>query len=443
MPDLTIVLDELVSLGAKVIVLNQTRAKKADSGCLGGAGDFEWIGAFPPRLGEILDAAQARGMTVWVGVTMSTTACSQPWIPTNASLVRADVATHMAELHTAWGTHPAFAGWYLPDEPGHLPSWSHGYYYNLRWELKQLSPDKPVMVSPYLAGTPPAPADLAAAAASFRDATGIDVQAWQDSVGATSTRLPSWSRPGPSVQDYFVALRAAIGTQLWADVELFNYGKPLFNPSGVTGGYRSASAARIGEQLESVSDAEGVVSWLPQYHASSLGTAAGYGEGPRLLDFLRALATASWIPVCKYAWTTPPDSKYPDAAIELFDRKTADPTSVQDPAWAGVLGDAIVEVDLGTTRTVRRVAAHVLTLPAWGVRAPSALEVECSLDGSSWAIAAVAGSPIDNGDYSEVDEEEYVIDTGAASLAATCRHLRVTLRNQPGTWTFVSEVEVL
>lgn len=442
MASLTTVLDELKSLGASVIVLNQTRAKKAASNCLGSASDFEWVGAFPDRLGEILDAAAARGMQVWVGTTMSTTACPQPWLPPNNDLVRSDVATAMAQLYADWGSHPAFAGWYLPDEPGHLPSWLHGYYYNLRWELKQLSPEKPVMVSPYLAGSPPAPDEIAAAAVSFRDATGIEVQAWQDSVGATSTKLPSWSRSGHSVQEYFVSLRAAIGSQLWADVELFNYGKPLFNPSGVTGGYRSAAAARIAEQLDATSLAEHVVSWLPQYHASSLGTAAGYGEGPRLLDALRAMASSQRVPICKYSWASTPDSQYPDTGIELFDGKTADPTTASDGGWTGTLGEAIAVIDLGGARAVRRIAAHVLTMPAWGIRAPSGMVLECSQDGISFQGLAAVTSPIVAGDYSSVEQEEYVIDSGAP-VSATCSHLRVTLQNEPGTWTFVSEVEVL
>lgn len=194
--------------------------------------------------------------------------------------------------------------------------------------------------------------------------------------------------------------------------------------------------------MDAISLAEHVVSWLPQYHASALGPSAGYGDGPRLLEALRAMAESQRVPVCRYNWSSPPGAQYPDGGGELFDGKAADPTTALDDGWTGTLGEAVVVIDLGGKRAVRRIAADVLTMPQWGIWAPSGMVVECSQDGVSFQSVAAVTSPIVSGDYSTVQQEEYVIDSGAP-VSATCSHLRVTLQNEPGKWTFVSEMELM
>jgi hypothetical protein len=441
--DIPALLDEFKASGMDTIVLNQTRVKRPDAKCLGSASDFEWVAGFPDKLGTILDAAEQRGIKVWVGATMSTSACSAFFLPPNSDLVRTDVATFMPTLYNAWGTHPAFAGWYIPDEPGQLPSVQDGHYYNVTYELRSIDKIHPVMVCPYLVNVVQAPAQLAQRAADFHSATGIDVQAWQDSVGADAVKLAYWARSGYSLTDYFDALSGALGDELWADTELFNWGNPLFNPISMTGGYRSASAVRIQSQLDSTQGAKKRISWLPQYHMSSFGPSNGYPESSRLLAAYRASQglSGSKVTAKSYQWQTEPSSTYPDSAnIEMTDGMVGDPKSPSDPGWTGVQGQAELTLELGKNARVDWVSVHVLTMPGWSISAPTAMHLSCSTDNSTFQPLSDISSPVAAGDYSSVTAEEYVLGNTETLNAKACDYLKVVLDNT--TWTFASEIEV-
>lgn len=113
---LPLFLDELQDLGNDTIILGQTRATRAGVGCASGAQDFEWIAGFPGKLGTVLDAAAARGMEVVVGTTYSSGQCATFWQGQNATAVAQDAAQSLAQLGQQYGSHPAFAGWYITDE---------------------------------------------------------------------------------------------------------------------------------------------------------------------------------------------------------------------------------------------------------------------------------------------------------------------------------------
>ncbi len=439
-------LDDMVAVGVDTLIVSQTRVKQTAAGCGGTAASFEWVAGFPGKLQTILDEAKLRGMTVFVGTTMAMNACGSLTTAPNPALVQADTATHMASLHASYGAHAAFAGFYIPDEPGHLGASGHPYYAALASTLKGFS-SKPVAVAPFLAGSPPPPATLAANAVAFKNATKVDLQIWQDSVGAAAIRLYPWSRAGATTEEYYSALAGALGAGLWADVELFNYGDPLFNTSGkLSGGYRSASAMRLNAQLWSSRFAARRAAWLHQWHlCETIGPARGFGEARRLREAFRALygIAGSYLlkPSTPYTWQTPPSASYPDSGGELTDTHTGDPLVHTDKTWVGVNGTATMTFDLGAATQVDWVAAHVLAEPSPAIAAPSAIELRCSTNGSSFALVRAEPSPIAGVSLSGVTREEYVIGNLTPLAATGCRYLRVTLVNS--AWTFVSEVEVV
>jgi len=450
-------LDELKDLGNDTLIISQTRVTRANQGCTYYASEFEWVKGFPDKLQAVLDAAQARGMKVYVGTTLSSQQCPSFWESGNTKGVVEDVNTNIAVLAQRYGAHPAFAGWYIPDEPGMLDFDKHDYYKRVTAALKALTPGKPVSVAPYFPNQPnlPSPDTLAWVAGLFRSGTGVDIQIWQDGIGAIpGTKLFHWSRAGYSSEQYYQALANKLGAGgLWADVEVFNYGKPLFNSvnGALTGGYRSASAIRINQQLWSARFAGKRVSWLPQWHMSEVvGPQYGYVEAP----FLQATYRATYgiggarlltgLNHSAYTWGSLPAANYPDSTgYELFDRRTGDPRNPQDVAWVGIdgaNGTASVKVDLGTAKQVDWVGAHALSYPSWGIRSPTTMDVYCGATSTALTKIATLTAPFTQAALSSTNEEEYVLGN-RSPLGQSCRYIELRAPTG-GNWVFLSEVEL-
>ena len=440
-------LDELEDLGNDTIIVGITRTIKSGAGCADSVADFEWVKGFPNKLGAVLDQAHARGMKVVVGATASR-GCGEFWGSTNTSYVVADAGSSLATIAATYGSHPAFYGWYIPDEPGQVPSYSYNYYKRVTDRLKSLLP-KPVMVAPYLGSPGPTPSSLASQALSFRAATGVDVQIWQDGVGANpDAKLWHWTRPGYSTEQYFEALAGALGVSgLWADVELFNFGAPLFieTGSGLTGAYRSASAIRLNQQLYATRKAGKRVSWLHALHMSEvIAPGKGHVEAPRMMGVYRAfygLGNSLTFPNnhSNYSWLTPPSGSYPDATgFELFDRQTGDPRNPADPAWIGVNGSARVRVDLGAQKHVDWLGIHTLSYPSWGIRTPVSAQLYCGSSAATLVQIATLTAPFTQASLAPSVGEEYVL-SNRSPLNANCRFLELRFSNS--YWTFVSEIE--
>lgn len=442
-------LDELVDLGNDTIIISQTRVTKSGEGCANSATDFQWVKGFPGKLGSILDAAHARGVKVMVGTTLTSMQCPSFWGSANMAAVEADTASAYSAIASTYGNHPALYGWYIPDEPGPVPAATYSYYYRVTSKLKSLLPNKPVSVAPFFSSNSASPQSVASAAVYFRHATGVNIQIWQDGIGANpNSKLFHWSRSGYSTEQYYLALANSLGASgLWADIELFNHGVPLFlqTGSGISGSYRSASAQRVNQQLWSARAAGKKVSWLNQFHMSEvIGPGAGYHEASRLMGVSRAfygLGATLLFPMnhSSYSWLPSPSSSYPDSTgYELFDRRTGDPRNPQDPAWMGVNGSARVAIDLGSQKRVDWIGVHTLTKPSWGIRAPVRLDIYCGSTPSSLAKIATASAPFTQASLAGSDGEEYVIGN-RDPLGATCRHIELRMPNS--YWTFISEVE--
>lgn len=440
---LPLYLDELEDLRYDTIIITPTRVTKSGRTCATSVNDFEWVKGFPAKLGTILNAAAARNMNVIVGTTYTNMRCASFWGSSNTAAVEADAALSYASLAATYGSHPAFLGWYIPDEPGPVPASTYNYYSRVTAKLKAAAPGKPVMVAPYLGSPSTSPSSLASAANSFRNATGIDVQIWQDGVGANpNAKLFFWTRSGYSIDQYYQALASQLGVGgLWADVELFNYGDPLF----ATGAYRSTSAQRVNNQLWSARFAGKRVSWLNQFHMSEVvGPGQGYVESPRLMGVYRAfygLGATLLFPLnySNYSWVSAPSSSYPDTSgYELFDRHVGDPRNPLDPTWVGVNGTARVTIDFGSTKRVDWVGVQTLTYPSWGIRSPVTLDIYCGPTTSSLTKVATATAPFTQADLAGSNGEEYVLGN-RTPLGVNCRFLDLRMPN--GYWTFIGEVE--
>lgn len=450
-------LDELEDLGNDTIIVSQTRATRAGYACATSPAHFEWIKNFPDKLGALLDAAQARAMKVYVGTTYSSKTCPNFWGSANTAAVEADIRQNIALIASRHRTHPAFAGWYIPDEPGMLESAKYDFYRRQTAALDALTPGKPVLVAPYFPNQPqfPSPATVASRATSFRNATGIDVQVWQDGIGAIpGTKLFNWTRAGHSSEAYYQALAGALGQAgLWADVELFNYGKPLFNSASgaLTGAYRSASAQRINQQLWSARFAAKRVSWLHQWHMSEVvGPSYGYVEAPLQQGLYRALygiggaRLLAPLNYAAYSWITPASAAYPDASgYELFDRRTGDPRNPLDQGWVGVIGAngiSTIRVDLGSVKEVDWIGLHTLSRPSWGIRSPTTMDIYCGSTPGTLAKVAAVAAPYGQAAQDSVEEEEYLFGN-RAPLNRSCRYVELRIRSN-GNWMFASELEL-
>lgn len=445
------ILEEISQLGMNTIIIAETRISPGR--CAANVSDFRWLAGFPQKIRTILDEAHSRGMEVYIGGTHSGFNCSSFGSTSNIALVTQDIRQNLSLISSQHNSHPAFKGWYIPDEPPLAGgSTSFTYYRNITAELKGISPGKKVLTAPYFAGGVqlPSPAHLAQSAAAFKDITGVDIQVWQDGIGAIpSTKLFHWDRAGHSSEEYYQALQNALGTNsLWADVEIFNFGDPLFNTqaNNLTGGYRSASSKRVNQQLWSSRFAAKRVSWLHQWHSSkSMGPAHGYVEAPLFQALYRGTygIRATYLTPLNhrnYWYSRPPNAAYPDNGSKMFDRRTGDPRHPGDQAWVGFLGQFDVTIDLGSTRKVDWIGVHLLSNTQWGIKIPTRYEIFCGTTQTNLTKIEDARSPFSLADQALIVSEEYLMGNREA-LDATCRYVRLRFPNT-GSNTFISEIEM-
>lgn len=429
-------LDEFAALRMKTLIFSGVRI--LSGAC--GAGDFGWGPGLPDKLGLILDGAAQRGLEVYLGVT-TTEVCNPLERLQYTGKIAADVRLVAGEIHSRWGTHPAFKGWYIPHEPGVPQPTQYPYYKAMSAAIRAHS-ELPIVVAPYLAFTTKVltPGVVAGLARGFleatKDAKGRPmIQAWQDSVGATGVDL-HWRRGDPGiVEEYYKAISQSIGKEnLWADIEVFNCCVPPFG----NGAYAGASTVRLNQQLWAARAefATKRVSWLPQIHMGEVDE-QHFRDAKRLKAGYLALQgiTGSYVRPAGYQWLTPPSGDYPDGGQELVDMATADPKRLKNPGWIGVNGTARFSVDLGATTRLNFMAVHVLNEPKSSVRIPDKISLKC-LDEER----KVTQEHVEERGFEPAPALfEYVL-SNYEPLDWSCRHLEVELPN--GGWTFMSELEM-
>lgn len=139
----------------------------------------------------ILDEADRAGLAVMVGLgrggdmnlmnDLSNAASLAPW---ERSQLDVRLAMNLSlnhflsvNLHSAYGFHPSFQGWYIAHEANDLFA-ANRFYEPLAQHLKELTPEKAIVISP--AGDPQRYGDMS----EWIQNTLIDVISYQDSVGA-------------------------------------------------------------------------------------------------------------------------------------------------------------------------------------------------------------------------------------------------------------------
>ncbi len=422
---------ELQSIQMSTAIIASTR-KRGSGGC--DSTDFRWIAGLPDRLTSIMNAAQAHGVQVYIGTVLSLESCPTFWVEPNLSLVANDTTKAVEHIQAIVGAHPAFAGYYISDEPGLCYATMIPYYKKIVDIIRAKTP-KPIVVSPYLVGVTQQPAEIAAMAKAFLDQTGVTIEAWQDSVGAGAVNV-DWGR-GPRVEDYYAAIGDAIGADhLWADVELFSHGKLVYFDGAP---YSPASVHRLNQQLYAARSASKRVAWLPQFHLGTVDQHRFPGSG-RLLDAYRGLYSLGGkvVKPTSYQFLTQPDATYPDAGGELNDTLTADPTSLQDSRWVGIKGNAAVVARIEPSE-LSWVGVHVYNDAGAGIQTPDSITISCSDGGDAFSLLGTWQRPFAVREH----DREYLIANTARMSGVICGAVKIELANPSGAWTFLSEIEIV
>jgi hypothetical protein len=273
--DIAPLFDEWWSLGITTVITSESRIKAPASqdGITCNSTTYGWTGgAMPGLLGTILTEASARHMSVYIGTTFSSGACTAYETSPNPAQDAVEVDTLVRLVLSSWGTLPALRGWYLTDEPAlayHTPahiSTIAPYYATQVRAIRHLD-NRPILVAPYLGGaytsedsTVQTPAQVASKALQFLQLTGINIEVWQESVGDGTTALDPTGPKPYTVADYLGAIVGTLGSErVWSDNELF---------IGV--GEAPGAIDRIVRQNEE-SDAVGIrTCWLPQHNMSAV-----------------------------------------------------------------------------------------------------------------------------------------------------------------------------
>lgn len=449
-PEIKPLLEEIKTLKMDTVIIARTRLKSES--CT--SNKYKWdygMGGTNALLQskEILSQADALGLDVYIGLTQPSDVCPEFAGDTNRMQDVSDTTYALAEI-LKLGTHSSLKGWYIPVEPSLVLDWPENtmnqwykYFKEITSAIKQQS-NLPVIVSPMLCGAANKdPAIVASRALTFKNNTGVDIQAWQD--GGNCTAL-NWQRPGfsPTYQlsDYMQALSSTIGRDsLWSNNELFGFSTPDPDPWKMQVGidwdlYRPATFTRIKNQIIQSSPASRKVSWLQNTMLTK--TAKGrFKESDRLFDTYAAYYGISndYILPTNITWITPPASNYPDTNNqELFDGQTADNLNGTSPNWVGINGTTKFVATLPSSSEVFWVGVHLFHNQPASIRFPDSLILECSQDNASYASLGSWPLPVHHSDG------DYFFANGT-KLNASCKYLRVTLPNSG--WTFLSELEIV
>ncbi len=392
----------LEKLGMDTLVIEATKHKTG--GCRENKTD--WVKGFPGKLYPILEEARKRKFNIYLGLLSTMNSCPEFYAPPNSKFAIGETAKLVSEFLPLFKKYRELKGWYIPDEPGHLEEFYFSYFRGLVKVIRRSSLH-PIVVSPYLKDLVGkiTPGEVAGRARLFKKTTGVDIQAWQDSVGADGVL---------DKKSYIQSLsRALEPSGFWATVELFNWGKDLLKG----GGYTATSLSRLNAQLAQANDRYTQIrlSWLGQIHLTKLPLRDGYKNGT--------------ITPHAYFYLTPPSSTYPDDKNKLFNKVTASPINYLDQEWVGILGETDIVFDLGEKKEINWISIHLLHQSAEGISFPHKLQIYCDD-----VFLRIDHLPI------EVADSEFVFSNQKA-LNSSCQKVRIKLSNLQ--WTFLSEIEFI
>lgn len=191
---------------------------------------------------EILSEADACGVKVFLG-----NGFYGDWRKANQNITSKEVIDRsfkaMEELTALYAHHKSFYGWYFPDETCIILRFSKDFmkYVNMCSAFaRSLTPDKKTLIAPY--GT-----NLVWANNKFiRQLAELDVDfiAYQDEVGVRKTKVDNTERLFEKLR---VAHDKAGRSQLWADIELFDFEGMVYKSALIP-----ADFERVKKQIENV-----------------------------------------------------------------------------------------------------------------------------------------------------------------------------------------------
>ena len=194
----------------------------------------------PDSIEEILSEADKCGVKVFLG-----NGFYGDWRKAGQNIKSQEVIDRsfraMEELATLYAHHESFYGWYFPDETCIILKFSGDFmkYVNLcSARCHELTPEKKTLIAPY--GT-----NLALANNRYiRCLTELDVDfiAYQDEVGVKKTKVDRTKRIFEKLRN---AHDKAGRSQLWADIELFDFEGVVYKSALVPGKFE-----RIQKQIE-------------------------------------------------------------------------------------------------------------------------------------------------------------------------------------------------
>jgi len=276
-------LDQLEALGIRVMVLN---------------GSF--VGETPPPgtpdpMEAFFAEADRRGLSIY----LDTLSAPNWWTLTDSAPEIARARNRVEALAHRYGNHPSFTGWYIPyelyvmwDAPAELIT---TLYRDISAACKQVSPAKPVMISPFFI------LDQAGYLGSFRWAspaeyqqfwttllpqTRVDIVALQDSGEHLSCYTLSERRP------FLAAMKAACESahkKFWINIEVGELGveslsaytnrfgyKTHVNDPKTAPAWRAVAPDKLRQKIELAGDyTDTAISWgYQQFIRPSLGPEA-------------------------------------------------------------------------------------------------------------------------------------------------------------------------
>ncbi len=186
--------------------------------------------SYAPDLAQIfLDEAQRHGINLFFGIFDSGLFGLQKWDDWKEELVIN--RRFIDEVQERYGDHPAFHGWYISHETSILIAGIREFYDNISAYMKETTPQKPVLISPYYSsGVVHQESNMVRTMEQFADewrlilseSAAVDICAFQDGT-APLDKLPN----------YMAAIKEVCketGKAFWNNTESFSRDFPIKFP---------------------------------------------------------------------------------------------------------------------------------------------------------------------------------------------------------------------
>lgn len=403
-------------------------------------------------LDDMLTAADAQGIDVWVGMNWSDdwwtkAGTDYTWLANEATFATS-VINDIWHASKGYKNHTSFAGWYIPWEIDNVNYTTSTQQLHMRDGLKTIvdylktNTTKPVMISPFFNDSMGQSSSAWSTMWQYflDDTTGadIDIVALQDGIGvnhASVSTIPGWLAATKTATD------SSTGCQLWANIETFeDLGGDVDRP---------AQASRVISQIDAESP---YVVKLTSY--SFIQYDSQQVVGPEKLDDWQRL---SYPRIGKtytgptngienkalgksYTASVAANGTYPDTGgTELTDGVFASGLWQGEPAFQGRKNKTSYSlvVDLGASTAIDSAYLDTLKAASSNVFFPGSVEFLTSPDNityTSRGTVSQLSDPLDSvaGQYRQT-----------FSTTVTARYVKAIVTTGTTKWTMVDEFGVI